>query len=98
MHKAAESVAEPAKAAGQAFAPSDAVRTNSEPQGRIPGRFRPGDKVRCEREAPAKGTWKHWEGRVGIVRATNDGEVGVSFTTSERTEAWFLPTELVKVR
>lgn len=64
--------------------------------------FAVGDLVRCEREAPAKGTWKNYVGRVGtVVVADNYGEVGVSFDREDpignrrSADSWFLPSELV---
>ena len=65
--------------------------------------FRIGDKVRCEREEPPKGTWKLYDGREGTVVSINqtDGEIGIAWSPGEDlaktpTDASFLPSELVK--
>jgi hypothetical protein len=64
--------------------------------------FPKGCKVRCERDAPAKGSWAQFDGKVGTVRIPdNDGEVGVVFgspKTNNQSTFWFLPSELVRVR
>ncbi|MGH9090193.1 MAG: hypothetical protein ACRDZR_02245 [Acidimicrobiales bacterium] len=61
--------------------------------------FRIGDRVRCERTAPARGSWDRYAGRAGRVVGINpaDGEVGLSFGESEGVEAWFVPDELRRV-
>lgn len=61
-----------------------------------------GDRVRCEREAPAKGTWLQYAGRVGTVRTFNrrDGEVAVDLSPSGNSSGgwtWFRRNELVRV-
>jgi hypothetical protein len=59
-----------------------------------------GDSVRCERATPARGTWRRYSGRTGIVVAINarDGEYGVSFTDDAgHVDAWFLLTELAVI-
>jgi len=64
-----------------------------------------GQKVRCEREAPAKGSWRKFDGKVGVVgavvatitesgRTVWIGEVGVDL--GDRVGlVWFRPDELV---
>jgi hypothetical protein len=63
-----------------------------------------GDRVRADREAPAKGTWARYEGAVGIVASFNTGakEIGVMWDERAETshwaaDSWFLERELVKV-
>jgi hypothetical protein len=66
-----------------------------------------GDRVRCEREAAAIGTWARYAGRVGVIVTINrqqfdNGapdhvEYGVDLNGSDKAGAWFLPTELVAV-
>jgi hypothetical protein len=71
--------------------------------------FTVGDKVRVNREEPAKGSWGRYDGREGWVCAVNhqkfpDGntyvELGVSFLpsaadTKRSADAWFRNDELV---
>ncbi len=71
--------------------------------------FAVGDRVRCERQAPARGTWSRFAGRTGTVVSINvsrsvngspDGvEIGVKFTagTNGQPDAWFLPAGFVAV-
>ena len=64
-----------------------------------------GDRVRCERQAPPRGSWKRYAGRVGTVitinvaRSANGSpdvvEVGVDLDSDGRADAWFRPDELV---
>jgi hypothetical protein len=63
-----------------------------------------GDRVVCNREAPAHGTWSRFAGRKGWVAVvkTSEGEIGVSWSrredmTKAEADAWFLPTELLQV-
>jgi hypothetical protein len=62
--------------------------------------FRIGDKVRCQRETPSRGSWPKYDGRMGTVASLNmpDREIGVSFAPNpherEGSDAWFRPTEL----
>lgn len=59
-----------------------------------------GDWVRCEREAPAKGTWHRYDGRTGRIVRWNEigGEFGVAFTAyGSEPPTWFLPSELVRI-
>jgi hypothetical protein len=66
--------------------------------------FNIGDVVRCEREAPAKGTWSQYAGRVGrVMNPNNHGEVGLTWQVEpsarhDSVDSWFLPSELVLVR
>lgn len=66
--------------------------------------FEVGDIVRCEREAPAKGTWHRYAGREGrVVNPDNDSEVGITWQTEpsarvDSIDAWFLVSELVLLR
>jgi hypothetical protein len=78
------------------------LRSRSSPRSKGQSvRFKRGQKVRCQRGTPPKGTWKRYDGKTGHVRvARNDaGEVGVWLGnyTPEGNEmiTWFLPTELV---
>ncbi|HEX6685538.1 MAG TPA: hypothetical protein VF062_22375 [Candidatus Limnocylindrales bacterium] len=61
-------------------------------QNRAQPRFRPGDAVlvRCPRLA----YWRH----PGVVVGTHLGEVGVRFGPGTDPDAWFLPSELARVR
>ena len=59
--------------------------------------YRIGDRVRCQREAPPKGTWKEFAGRVGTVTGTNLGEIGVRLDDCDRIE-WFQTNEIVRVK
>lgn len=68
--------------------------------------MRVGDWVRCEREAPAKGSSSRYTQRVGrlgsINRVSPRGhtpryEYGVLFTTDQTGFTWFLRSELVIV-
>ena len=65
--------------------------------------FNVGDIVRCERDAPAKGSWSQYAGRVGrVVVVDNHGEVGVTWEANAhrghgQADCWFLPAELVIV-
>ncbi len=57
-----------------------------------------GDWVRCERTAPAKGSWRKYAGKVGRVISHNRSakEWGVRFTASHNDPVtWFLKSELV---
>lgn len=65
-----------------------------------------GTRVRCERTAPARGSWKRYAGRTGVVVSVNVSrsvnpawpdvvEYGVSFDNTHNISAWFLPHELV---
>lgn len=78
-----------------------ATRTTEDGSTRKQIKFKRGQKVRCEREAPSRGTWPQFAGKVGFVRVPDNlGEVGVVFGSldshSEPT-TWFLPSELVPV-
>lgn len=64
---------------------------------RGPGELTVGTWVRCEREAPPRGTWSRYQGRVGRVAVLNGGEVGVSWSGRAGADAWFLATELCPV-
>lgn len=62
--------------------------------------FPKGSKVRCERDAPAKGCWSQFAGKTGTVTVPDNlGEVGVVFGDPKNHTAalWFLPSELVRV-
>ncbi len=58
-----------------------------------------GTRVRCQRDAPAQGTWSRYAGRVGVVVAINatDREIGVRFTRAHATATWFAPSEVVPI-
>jgi hypothetical protein len=59
-----------------------------------------GNWVRCERDAPSKGTWPRYVGRVGraVIFNSGAGEWGVRFTAgTDEPTTWFLPSELVVV-
>ena len=67
--------------------------------------IRRGDHVVCDREAPAQGTWPAYAGRQGwvVVIKERDGEVGPAWSLPKdvvraEASAWFLPSEIVKVR
>jgi len=65
-------------------------------------RFKRGQKVRCERQTPAKGNWKRYDGRKGVVKiGLHDGEVGVWLgdydPNGNQKVVWFHPDELVPV-
>ena len=55
--------------------------------------FRIGDNVRTNTPRSPR-----FHDRSGVVVTTNLGEVGVSFNANDATDAWFLPTELSKIR
>lgn len=55
--------------------------------------FRIGDQVRTNTPRSAR-----FHNRTGTVVTTNLGEVGVSFNANDGTDAWFLPTEITKIR
>lgn len=67
-----------------------------------------GDRVRAEREAPARGTWRRYAGKTGEVvqvirgQRSSDGdtvvvnELQVSFDKTSLV-AWFRPDELVLI-
>lgn len=60
-----------------------------------------GDWVRCERTAPAKGSWRRYVGKVGRVVTFNRmaKEWGVRFTASHNDPVvWFLKSELVTAK
>jgi hypothetical protein len=68
-----------------------------------------GDRVRCERQEPSRGTWPRYDGKTGVVtdviqtireRGSDDrliavGEVGVRLQGKAPT-LWFRASELVK--
>jgi hypothetical protein len=57
-----------------------------------------GDRVRAERAAGLKGTWKRYAGRTGTVRTVDRKlrtEVGVELDDDGSRYIWFEPTELV---
>lgn len=54
--------------------------------------FRVGDQVTTNTPRSPR-----YHQRTGRVVTTNLGEVGVSFTTVNETDAWFLPAELTRV-
>lgn len=54
--------------------------------------FRVGDQVLTNTPRSPR-----FHNRTGKVVGTNLGEVGVTFTTRERADAWFLPAELTRV-
>lgn len=64
--------------------------------------FKIGDRVRAEREAPARGSWSRYAGKTGWVQEVRRPgkdktyiEIGVKFTKSRnKSQAWFLPEEL----
>jgi len=71
---------------------------------------RVGDRVRCNRAQPPRGTWPRFAGRVGRVAAIHREvldrgrvrlELGVSWSLNDarhgEVDAWFLPSELVVV-
>jgi len=70
-------------------------------------RFRPGDLVRCERQAPPRGSWSRFAGREGVVVSVNVArsvngspdvvEYGVDLDSDGRTDAWFRPDELAVI-
>ena len=47
-----------------------------------------GDKVRCQREEPAKGTWKNYDGREGTVVSINN-QTFPDGTTYVEIGLWF---------
>lgn len=54
-------------------------------------------KVKCQRETPPKGSWKHYNGKKGVVKVLPTKEVneyGVQLDGSQST-TWFAPDELV---
>lgn len=55
-----------------------------------------GQKVRCEREKPARGTWARYAGREGRIVGLNkvDGEILVSLSLGQ---VWCLPNELKRI-
>jgi len=58
-----------------------------------------GTKVRIQRDEkkyPPKGTWKRFRGRNGTVTCTALGEIGVSFTASMDTDAYFQRHEVTE--
>jgi hypothetical protein len=70
--------------------------------------FKRGIWVRCERIAPSRGTWRHYEGKVGRIVVINRDEMpltgrvlyeyGVKFTGAhDEVHTWFLKDELVSV-
>jgi hypothetical protein len=72
--------------------------------------IRVGDRVRCDRAQPARGTWPRFAGRVGRVAAIHrevlDGrrvhvELGISWSLSDarhgEVDCWCLPSELLVV-
>jgi hypothetical protein len=60
--------------------------------------FSVGDRVRCDRAAPAKGTWHRYAGKTGTIESLNtrDNEVGVRLNDGHRL-VWFTPDELERV-
>lgn len=55
------------------------------------------DRVRCEHEAPDRGSWCRYTGKVGTVTSIKrpDREVGVVLDGREGVVVWFRPDELV---
>ncbi|AIK67768.1 hypothetical protein PBI_EQUEMIOH13_53 [Mycobacterium phage Equemioh13] len=60
-----------------------------------------GDKVTVERDEtkyPAKGTWKQFRGKTGVItaviRGVGDTEYGVSFSKDMHSDAYFKRYEL----
>ncbi len=69
--------------------------------------FEAGDRVRCERAEPARGSWARFAGRTGtivsvnIARSVNGSpdvvEYGVDLDSDGRADAWFRPDELAVI-
>lgn len=80
----------------EALTPAQKAELTKKAQRRATG-FRNGDQVRTNTPRSPR-----FHNRVGVVSATNLGEVGVSFSRVRpdgrpNSEAWFLPSELTKV-
>ncbi|QGH79724.1 hypothetical protein SEA_ANON_53 [Gordonia phage Anon] len=63
--------------------------------------MRKGDRVKAVRDEtkyPSKGSWPQYRGKRGTVTGTNLGEIGVSFTSDDNTDAWFQPHELERIK
>jgi hypothetical protein len=61
-------------------------------------KFRPGQVVRCEREAPSRGSWAKYAGREAkvVTVSRQNREIGVTFSMLRHSvDAWFRPSELV---
>lgn len=58
-----------------------------------------GDRVRCQRATPARGSWSRFAGRVGTVVTVNrrDNEIGVDLGRGPGRLIWFKPAELFVV-
>lgn len=54
-----------------------------------------GDRVKCQREKPTRGTWKKFDGQKGTVVAVAEDEIGVTIGNGV---VWFKPNELVLVK
>ena len=70
--------------------------------------FEAGDRVRCERAEPARGSWARFAGREGVVVSVNVSrsvnpkladvvEFGVDLDSDGRADAWFRPDELAVI-
>ena len=74
---------------------------------RVPQSAAVGDRVRCERPAPPRGSWSRFAGRTGTVitinvaRSVNGSpdviEIGVDLDSDGRADAWFHPDELAVI-
>ncbi|ANA86993.1 hypothetical protein SEA_STROSAHL_57 [Gordonia phage Strosahl] len=53
---------------------------------------------RDEEKYPSRGSWPQYRGKKGTVTGTNLGEIGVSFTNDDTTDAWFQPHELERIK
>ena len=61
--------------------------------------FKAGDLVRCERQAPPRGSWARFAGRTGTVVTVNrrDDEIGVDLGGGPGRLVWCKPDELAVV-
>ncbi len=58
-------------------------------------KVRIGDPVVMQREAPARGTWRRYDGRRGVVVALNRSEGEAQIRVDGAGEGWFRPGEWV---
>lgn len=60
-----------------------------------------GTKVRIQRDEeqyPVRGSWRHYRGKTGLVTCHNLGEIGVSFNSDDKTDAWFRHHEIERIK